>query len=171
MIECSGSLHPRSREGLQLFNDGQYFEAHEALEDAWKQERGVIRDLYRGILQVAVVYLHITRRNYSGALKVYERSTKWLKDWPRECRGIEIDQLRRDAAEVIELVRRMPTHNPPAFDPSFLRPVIWKDTIGLQSKQYICDRCGHEMKEKNCKVICPNCGNQFDCSDLTLHFE
>lgn len=36
---------------------------------------------------------------------------------------------------------------------------------------YICDRCGHEMYEKNCKVICPNCGNRFDCSDLNLYFD
>jgi rubrerythrin len=36
---------------------------------------------------------------------------------------------------------------------------------------YICDRCGHEMREKNCKVTCPNCGNRFDCSDLNIHFD
>jgi rubrerythrin len=36
---------------------------------------------------------------------------------------------------------------------------------------YICDRCGYEMYEKNCKVICPNCGNRFDCSDLNLNFD
>jgi len=36
---------------------------------------------------------------------------------------------------------------------------------------FICDRCGFEMREKNCKVVCPNCGNQFDCSDLNLYFD
>ena len=36
---------------------------------------------------------------------------------------------------------------------------------------YICDRCGYEMYEKNCKVICPNCGNRFDCSDLNIYFD
>ena len=171
MIDCSGRLHPRSKEGLNLFNDGRYFEAHEALEDAWKEERGAIRNLYRGILQVAVVYLHVTRRNYSGALKVYERSQKWLKDWPDECRGIKVDRLRRDLLGVIETVKRMPAQNPLPLDPSLLKPVIWNEADGVDSKQYICDRCGHEMNERNCKIICPNCGNQFDCSDLTLHFE
>jgi rubrerythrin len=38
-------------------------------------------------------------------------------------------------------------------------------------KIYVCDRCGHEMVEKNCKLICPNCGNRFDCSDLNLYFD
>jgi uncharacterized Zn finger protein (UPF0148 family) len=27
------------------------------------------------------------------------------------------------------------------------------------------------MYEKNCKVICPNCGNRFDCSDLNIYFD
>lgn len=171
MIDCSGRLHPRSREGLKLFNEGRYFEAHEALEDAWKEERGAIRNLYRGILQVAVVYLHVTRRNYSGALKVHERSKRWLKDWPNECRGIDVDRLRKDVFEVIEKVKRMPAHDPPALDPSLLKPVVWEEKVGNQIKSYLCDRCGHEMNERNCKIICPNCGNQFDCSDLTMHFD
>jgi len=35
---------------------------------------------------------------------------------------------------------------------------------------FLCDRCGAEMYESNCKIICPNCGNRFDCSDLNLYF-
>jgi hypothetical protein len=37
--------------------------------------------------------------------------------------------------------------------------------------RYLCDRCGQDMHEKNCKVICPNCGNRFDCSDLNIYFD
>ncbi len=37
--------------------------------------------------------------------------------------------------------------------------------------KYRCDRCGTEMIERNCKVVCPNCGNRFDCSDLSLYFD
>jgi hypothetical protein len=38
-------------------------------------------------------------------------------------------------------------------------------------REYICDRCGHEMIERNCKITCPNCGNRFDCSDLNIYFD
>lgn len=34
-----------------------------------------------------------------------------------------------------------------------------------------CDRCGEQMREKSCKVVCPNCGNRFDCSDLNIYFD
>ena len=87
---CNAPLHPQAAEGLRLFNKGEYFEAHEALEAAWNAEKGEVRDLYRGILQIAVVYLHITRGNYNGAVKVYARSQKWLRDWPAVCRGIQV---------------------------------------------------------------------------------
>src|SRR5512134_218432 len=104
---CNAPLHPQAAEGLRLFNAGKYFEAHEALEDAWNAEKGKVRELYRGVLQIAVVYLHITRRNYNGAIKVYGRSQRWLKDWPENCRGIEVGQLRRDAEFVMTEVMRL----------------------------------------------------------------
>lgn len=31
-----------------------------------------------------------------------------------------------------------------------------------------CDRCGFQMVERHCKVICPNCGARWDCSDVTI---
>lgn len=31
-----------------------------------------------------------------------------------------------------------------------------------------CDRCGFQMVQRHCKVICPNCGARWDCSDVTI---
>jgi rubrerythrin len=168
---CNSPLHPRAAEGLRLFNTGEYFEAHEALEDAWNAETGKVRDLYRGILQIAVVYLHVTRRNYNGAVKVYLRSQRWLKDWPEICRGIEVGKLRQDAEIVINEVKRLGLERIVEFDNSLLKPVHWRENGDGKDHVYICDRCGHEMYEKNCKVTCPNCGNRFDCSDLNIYFD
>ena len=168
---CNASLHPQAAQGLRLFNAGEYFEAHEALEDAWKEEKGNIRELYRGILQIAVVYLHVTRRNYNGAVKVYARSQRWLKDWPDVCRGIQVAKLRRDAETVIAEVKRLGMERISEFNNSLLQPVQWDEEEVGKKHIYVCDRCGHEMYEKNCKVTCPNCGNRFDCSDLNIYFD
>jgi predicted metal-dependent hydrolase len=163
---CNAPLHPQAAHGLRLFNAGHYFEAHEALEEAWNAESGRVRDLYRGILQIAVAYLHITRGNYNGAVKVHDRSQKWMKDWPDICRGIHVGQLRRDAQTVIDEVQRLGINRIADFDRSLLKPVLWSE-----KRVYICDRCGSEMHEKNCKITCPNCGNRFDCSDLNIYFD
>ena len=33
-----------------------------------------------------------------------------------------------------------------------------------------CDVCGFTMKANMCRLNCPNCGYQMDCSDTTIHF-
>ena len=127
MTDCDGPLHPRARQGLALFNQGRYFEAHEELEAAWKEEKGSIRRLYQGILEAGVTYLHITRGNYAGAVKVYGRSMKWLKDWPEICRGVDIGQLRKDLDAVMVEVHRLGETGLTGFDRSLLKPVVWKE--------------------------------------------
>ena len=125
--DCNQSLHPKAMEGLRLFNAGKYFEAHEELEAAWKDERDKIRELYQGILQAGVTYLHITRGNYAGAIKVYGRSMKWLRQWPETCRGVEIRQLRNDLDAAIEEVKRLGEERITEFNRDLLKPVIWKE--------------------------------------------
>jgi predicted metal-dependent hydrolase len=121
--DCEGELHPRALEGIELMNAGRYFEAHEALEAAWRDERASIRELYQGILEAAVVYLHVTRRNYAGALKVYGRSLKWLRAWPETCRGVQVEQLRRDLGAVIAEVERLGEEHLDEFDAGLFKPV------------------------------------------------
>jgi predicted metal-dependent hydrolase len=114
-------------EGLHLMNRGRYFEAHEALEAAWREEPGEIRSLYQGILQAAVVYLHICRSNYPGAIKVYGRSQKWLTRWDGMVLGIDVGGLRRDLQAAITEVRRLGPEHLSDFDQTLLKPVLFHE--------------------------------------------
>ena len=127
MEDCTGPLPPHAKDGLRLFNAGEYFEAHEALESAWREETGAIRDLYRGILQAAVVYLHMQRGNYVGALKVSERCMKWLVRWPDTCRGVNVAKLRADLSRAVEAWQRPGAEHVHAMDWSLLKPVEWSE--------------------------------------------
>ncbi|MFN8386863.1 MAG: DUF309 domain-containing protein [Anaerolineales bacterium] len=91
--------------------------------------RRKVRDLYRGILQVGVAYLHITRGNYDGAVKVYKRSQRWLKDWADVCRGIHVEELRRDAEDAINEVMRLGKERIGEFDAARLKPVRCGDGV------------------------------------------
>lgn len=123
--DCVGSIHPAAIKGMQLFNAGKFWLAHEKLEEAWKEEKGAVRELYRAVLQTAVVYLHVTRDNYNGAVKVYGRVQKWIQPWPNVCRGIEIGQLRQDLELVITEVMRLGPDRLADFDRSLFKPVRW----------------------------------------------
>ncbi len=164
--DCAGQLHPSAIKGLALFNQGKFFEAHEELEEAWREEKSAIRDLYRGILQIAVVYLHVRRGNYAGAIKVYGRSSKWIRKWPAVCRGIQVQKMMDDLEAVMREVGRLGSEKLSEINPSLFKNIEW--ALG---KDWICDRCGNEMVEHNCKITCPNCGNRFDCSDLNIYFD
>jgi len=170
---CDGDLHPKAVEGIWLFNARKFFEAHEELEIAWNEEKGDVRELYRGILQVAVTYLHITRGNYDGAVKVYKRSQRWLQGWNDVCRGINVKQLQTDAKIAMNEVERLGKESIDEFDISLFKKIQFDlpEENAERKRQWICDRCGSKMNEKNCKVSCPNCGNRFDCSDLNIYFD
>lgn len=132
MDDCNEPLPHHAQEGLRLFNEGQYFEAHEALELAWRAETRPIRDLYRGILQAAVVYLHMRRENFSGAVKVGERCMRILNGLPASCRGVRVDSLRADLARALEAWQTLGPHRIREMDWSLLKPVDW-DQSGLET--------------------------------------
>ena len=126
LASCLGKLHPQALVGLALFNLGEYFEAHEALELAWRAERGPVREVYRGILQVGVAYYHILKNNYPGALKMLARSTPWLAPYPANCRGIDLASFREDAARVEQVLLETAPALLEKFDTSLFKPVKYE---------------------------------------------
>jgi predicted metal-dependent hydrolase len=126
-IDCDGALPPKAVEGLRLFNKKQFFESHEELESAWRDEKGSIRYLYQGVLQVAVVYFHITRGNYEGAVRMYDRCMRLLKEYPDVCRGIHVGKLKNDLNAVIQEVQRLGVERINEFDQSLFKDLEWNE--------------------------------------------
>jgi predicted metal-dependent hydrolase len=124
MPDSKTRLHPEAIRGLRLLRAGEYFHAHEALENAWRATTGPARGLYQGILQVAVVYHHITRGNLTGAVKVHRRCRRWLDDLPDVYFGVEVGQLRRD---LDILMARLEPGDGRQPDPALLKPVGWHE--------------------------------------------
>jgi predicted metal-dependent hydrolase len=54
-------------EGVNFFNAGKYYEAHEVWEDAWRLQEGPRRRFYQGLIQAAVGLYHLSRGNATGA--------------------------------------------------------------------------------------------------------
>ena len=62
--------------GATLFNSGQFFEAHEALEDVWRDAAtdSRLRCHLQGFVQLAVAFHHHSTGNFVGARSVLERA-------------------------------------------------------------------------------------------------
>jgi predicted metal-dependent hydrolase len=122
---CQAPLSTLAIKGIELFNHGEYFEAHEELEHAWNEDIGPGRELYRAILQVAVAYLQIERSNYNGAVKMFQRVRQWIEPLPDKCRGVDVGRLRQDAHLVYRtLVGSGPQHIQ-EFDRRLFKPVVY----------------------------------------------
>ncbi len=66
----TSSYPERYQHAVQLFNEGDYFETHEELEDIWNDTSGEERLYYQAILQAAVGLHHYINGNWQGALSL-----------------------------------------------------------------------------------------------------
>lgn len=120
---CRMPLHPDAETGIELFNQGEYFLAHEELEEAWNQEGEPERRLYQGILQAAVLCMHARNGNYRGVMSMYARTQVWLSPWPDDCRGLDIGRLRADIERIVEGVKRLGAHKMTLIDESLFTQI------------------------------------------------
>ncbi len=97
------------REGIRLFNSGEYFECHEVIEAAWVEERKPVRIMYQGILQIGVACHHVQNKNWRGAMKLLERGIPKTRRFAPKCMGINLAKLVAGAEAIrAELVRLGP---------------------------------------------------------------
>ena len=126
LATCEDNLPHLAKRGLDEFNRGEYFKAHDSLELAWMEDQTPGRDLYRAVLQVAVAYYQIVRGNYNGAAKMFLRMRKWLAPLPDTCRGINIAQLRLDVEAAHAELTELGLKGIDSFNLELLKPVEYK---------------------------------------------
>ncbi|MDH3283782.1 MAG: DUF309 domain-containing protein [Acidobacteriota bacterium] len=99
-------LPPGIVRGIDLFNAGEYFEAHEVMEDVWKQETGTIRTLWQGLIQAAVACHHIRAGNSAGARKMIAAATDKLESSSEGATGLDLEALVRSLRRLDDAVLR-----------------------------------------------------------------
>ena len=85
--------------GLDLFNRGEFFEAHEVLEDVWRAAPEQERKFLQGLIQVAVALHHHSQGNIVGARSVLARARKNLACYPGKFAGVYLAELCAALAE------------------------------------------------------------------------
>ena len=80
--------------GIELFNEGRYWDAHEAWEEAWMPDRhGPDSGFYKGLIQVAAGCLHYTRLNRRGTVNKWRSGAAYLRPYLPRHRGVELAPL------------------------------------------------------------------------------
>lgn len=122
---CADAPSPELLRGIEQFNRREYFECHETLEDIWNAERGEVRVLYKGILQVGVGCYHLLRSNYHGATVKLQSGADYLEPFTPHCMSIAVGRLIADARRLREALVAL---GPERFTDVNLTllPLVWR---------------------------------------------
>jgi predicted metal-dependent hydrolase len=75
-------MNARLERGIELFNGGRYWDAHEVWEREWMLDRkGPDSAFYKGLIQVAVGCLHYGRHNRRGAINKWRSGAAYLRPY------------------------------------------------------------------------------------------
>jgi predicted metal-dependent hydrolase len=82
------------RRGVDLFNNGEFWDAHEVWEHEWMPDRmGPEGGFYKGLIQVAAGCLHYGRRNRRGAVNKWRSGADYLRPYLPTHRQIQLAPL------------------------------------------------------------------------------
>ncbi len=79
--------------GLELIRAGEFFAAHEELEDAWRAAARPERDFLQGLVHVAVAWYQAGRGRRVGCERQLEKARRRLAPYAPAHRGVDIAAL------------------------------------------------------------------------------
>lgn len=76
-------------EGIELFNEQQFWHAHESWEQLWLTARGEEKRFLQGLIQLAAAYYHVRRGTFRGAVRLFAAAQAKLAPIPAGYLGVD----------------------------------------------------------------------------------
>ena len=86
---------------LNLFNNHEWYEAHDAFEDIWNTLDGDERQIIQGILQVSVSQFHLSKGNLNGATILLGEGLGRIKNRINIDLGIDLESFCKCLEELL----------------------------------------------------------------------
>lgn len=84
---------PEFWQGVEQFNQQQFYACHDTLEALWMEAVEPQRSFYQGILQIAVALYHLGNQNFRGAVILLGEGMNRLRHYQPSFAGINVTQL------------------------------------------------------------------------------
>jgi predicted metal-dependent hydrolase len=94
-------------DGITLFNEHEFFDAHEVWEDIWHMAFGTKFEFYQGMIQCAVALEHYRRSNPRGVVSLFESYNRHFKDVPKVFMGLNVEEFLRKMKQTLSPVLRL----------------------------------------------------------------
>ncbi len=101
-------------QGIDLFNRGEHYAAHEVWEDIWRSNMPEPRELFQGLIQVAAALhqFHDLHRT-NGPIRTFSKARSRLEPYAPAAWGLDIAGLL-EAVRAWQLWLDAPDGDPPA---------------------------------------------------------
>ncbi len=83
--------------GIEQYNGGFFFEAHETWEELWLQSPLPTRTFLQGIIQLAAAFVHLMRHEYTGTIRLLGHALEKLDGFPADVMGVDASRLVTEA--------------------------------------------------------------------------
>jgi uncharacterized protein len=97
-------VSPTLERGLELIRSGDYFAAHEELEDVWRAAEPAERDFFQGLVHVAVAWYQAGRGRRVGCERQLAKAARRLAPFAPEHRGVRVDDVLEQVAHAQTVV-------------------------------------------------------------------
>ncbi len=95
-------------QAIRLFNQEQFHEAHDCLEEFWRNYAGDDRRYYQALIQLIVALYLQQESRHAGAAKVLARAIKNLEGYENQIQGIDLIKLLNEVREYLAEPRVLP---------------------------------------------------------------
>ncbi len=100
MLKCEESPPGQLLLAIRQFNNREWYDCHETIEELWIGATGEMRDFLQGTLQISVALLHWRNGNHSGAVTLLAGGVKYLKHVSDVCLWVDVSALIADSERV-----------------------------------------------------------------------
>ena len=106
---------------LNLFNNHEWYEAHDAFEEIWYSVDGDERQVIQGILQVSVSQFHLSKGNINGATILLGEGLGRIKTRTNINIGLDLESFCRCLEDLLSKLQYKQILN--ENDKPFLKPL------------------------------------------------
>ncbi len=87
--------------GIQLFNAGEYWHAHEQWEICWRAAQGEEAEFYKALIQIAAALVKWRQGNQRGLRLNWAKAQRRLAQLPAVYRGVDLAALAMAMTDIL----------------------------------------------------------------------
>lgn len=107
----SNQIPPEFWQGVEQFNQQDFYACHDTLEALWMEAREPEKKFYQGVLQIAVSLYHLSNHNWQGAAILLGEGMNRLRNYQPSYFEIDVEKLIQDSVRMLNTLQQFGPDN------------------------------------------------------------